>query len=191
MTKDCFSSGWTDMGYKINIMRMQVGDRDYFQGTASGVWNEACWPFSYWWYKSLSKKLTSSSSKRQELYQGLAPLTSKAPIQHRLHGYAHECVYTHTLSYTSQSTPGVWAKRESATDPWTQIRFPHLNPSAVQNKRPYSSLALPGPIEIKSPFTIIRCKAQKKRSPRRAEAPSYNHLPSLGGGSMKDPPSVI
>lgn len=100
-------------------------------------------------------------------------------------------MHIHTLSYPSQSTPGIGVKRERATDPSTQIRFPHLNPSAVQNKSPSSAPAPPGPIEIKSLFTIIRRKAQKKRSPRRTEAPSYNHLPSLGGDAMKDPPSVI
>lgn len=169
---------------------MQVGESDSFPGTASGVWNKACWPFSYWWCKSHSQKLTSSSSKRQELYQGLARLTSKPLMQHRLHGYAHECAYT-LLAILHNRHP-VSEQNEKAL----QIRR-HKSVFLILIHLLFKTRARPqlllhqAPLEIKSPFTIIQRKAQKKRSPRRTEAPSYNHLPSLGGDSMKDPPSVI
>lgn len=67
----------------------------------------------------------------------------------------------------------------------TQIHFPHLNPSAFQNKSLSPAPAPPGPIEIKSPFTIEQRKALKKRCPRRTPAPSYDHLGSPGGEAKK------
>lgn len=67
----------------------------------------------------------------------------------------------------------------------TQIHFPHLNPSAFQNKNPSSAPTPPGPIEIKSSFTIEQREALKKRCPKWTPAPSYEHLASPGGEAKK------
>lgn len=110
-----------------------------------------------------SELTSSSSSKPQELYQGWAPRSSKLLIQHRLHRYAHARAYTLTATLHNRH-PALEQNERALQIPLTQIHFPHLNPSVFQNKSLSPAPAPPGPIEIKSPFTIKQCKALKKPS---------------------------
>ncbi len=60
----------------------------------------------------------------------------------------------------------------------------------LSKQEPLSAPALPGPIEIKSPFTIKQCEALKKGAPDEHQHP-VTTISALRGERQRKPPSVI